>query len=107
MMRRIACVGMLALGAAAMVTGCVGQGEGEGEGDENTGEAQVAISQVPFDGSVGCIAVTATGNVTKTKSVDVAPGQSTVLPLSALPVGTVSFVGNAYAGPCAAVTPSS
>jgi hypothetical protein len=88
-----------------MAMGCSLQGESDD--DENTGVAQVAISQVPFDGSVGCIAVTAVGQHTKTKSVDVAPGQSTVLTLNGLPVGTVSFSADAFPGPCAAVTPAS
>ncbi|APR88638.1 Multiple EGF-like-domain protein 3 precursor [Minicystis rosea] len=85
------------------VMGCSNQDDG----DQNTGMAQIAISQVPFDGSVGCIAVTATGNHVVTRSVDVSPGQSTVFDMNGLPVGTVSFLGNAYQGPCAAVTPAS
>ncbi len=106
-MRRFAGLGALALVAGAMMSQMGCSSAGEGGDDESTGVAQVAISQVPFDGSVGCIAVTATGTHAKTQSVDVAPGQSTVIDMHGLPVGTVSFVGNAYQGPCAAVTPAS
>ncbi|APR80893.1 Tryptophan synthase alpha chain [Minicystis rosea] len=69
--------------------------------------AQIAISQVPSDGSVGCIVVKATGSHSVSRSVDVFPGQATVFDMNGLPVGTVSFLGNAYQGSCAAMTPAS
>ncbi|APR88270.1 Tryptophan synthase alpha chain [Minicystis rosea] len=98
-------LGLLTLVGGALVSamGCSHQGDG----GEDTGAAQIAISQVPSDGSVGCIAVTATGDHTVTRSFDVVPGQSTVFDIHGLPVGTVSFLGNAYQGACAAVTPAS
>jgi hypothetical protein len=106
MMRRFLHPGSLALTAAALVSviGCSMNGGGETDDDEDTGMAQIAISQVPSDGSVGCISVTAEGSFTVTESVDVTPGQSTVIDMKHLPVGTVSFTGDAYQGPCAAVT---
>jgi hypothetical protein len=92
----------IGVGVVGTVIGCMGGGD-----EEATGVAQVAITQVPFDGSVGCVAVTATGAFSVTKSIDVSPGSSSVLPLHGLPTGTVSFTGNAYAGPCSLVTPAS
>lgn len=94
------------LGALAIAAGWLFSGMGcssAAEHDGDTGVAQIAISQVPLDGSVGCIAVTATGNHTVSRSFNVSPGQNTVLDMNGLPVGTVSFAGNAYQGPCHAV----
>jgi hypothetical protein len=90
----------------ALIAGAVGCSMGAVD-DDATGVAQIAITQVPLDGSVGCIAVTATGATTVTKRSDVTPGASTVMSLNALPTGTVSFTGDAYAGACKNVTGSS
>ncbi|MFT3774233.1 MAG: hypothetical protein QM820_53400 [Minicystis sp.] len=92
----------IGLGLVAVAAGCTAADD-----DETTGVAQIAITQVPFDGSVGCIAVTATGATTVTRKTDVTPGSGSILTLSGLPTGTVSFTGNAYAGPCAQVSPAS
>jgi hypothetical protein len=103
MMRWIALGAMgVGFGGLATVAGC-----SAGDGEDLVGVAQVAITQVPSDGSVGCIKVHATGATSVTQSFDVAPGQSTTLSLQHLPTGTVKFVGDAYAGACSAVTSAS
>src|SRR5262245_46517602 len=80
MMRRFLYLGSIALTAALVsVIGCSTNSGGETDDDEDTGMAQIAISQVPLDGSVGCISVTAEGSFTVTESVDVTPGQSTLI----------------------------
>jgi len=52
---------------------------------EPLGAAQVAVTQVPSDGSVGCIAITATGTFSVTRSFDVMPMDSTNLFVTGLP----------------------
>jgi hypothetical protein len=72
--------------------------------DEPLGVAQIAVTSVPGDGSVGCIRITATGEVTTTTLLDVSPGQSSVFPLHGLPTGAVAFVGDAFPSICAVVS---
>jgi cysteine-rich repeat protein len=67
------------------------------------GTAQVAITAAPSDGT--CIQITADGFRTVTRSFDVPVGQSTVLHLAGLPLGTVIFSANASTGPCSMVPP--
>jgi hypothetical protein len=69
---------------------------------ESVGSASIAITNVPSD--VACIQLTATGSRTVTRSYDVTAGASSVLSLASLPIGTVSFRGDAYPGACATVT---
>jgi hypothetical protein len=71
---------------------------------EMTGEATAQITQVPAQ--VGCIQISVAGARTVQKRFDVMPGQSSVLSLSGLPVGGVSFTGSAYPTACASVTSS-
>ncbi len=73
--------------------------------DDAVGAASVAITSVPND--VACITLTATGSRTVTRNYDVVTGQSSVLALNSLPVGTVAFRGDAYTGACSTVTASS
>jgi hypothetical protein len=74
------------------------------EGDaEQLGVAQIALTNVPADGSVGCVRVTATGDVTEVRAFDVTPGESAVFPLEGLPTGTVLFSGDAFPSICAVV----
>jgi alpha-tubulin suppressor-like RCC1 family protein len=89
-----------ALVLAVSLAACAGPGE------EDVGSAQIAVANIPADGSVRCIQVTATGGFTTSRSQDVTPGQITTLHLTGLPVGTVRFDGSAYATTCAAVAPS-
>jgi hypothetical protein len=76
------------------------------EESELTGRASMAIADVPSN--VSCIQVSAaTSSRTATDSFDVTAGQSTVLELSGIPTGAVTFTGSAFASACSAVTPSS
>jgi hypothetical protein len=72
---------------------------GEGNSPELVGTARAAITNVPS--GVGCIQITAAGFMTVTRSFDVTPGQSSVLSLSKLPTGTVTFSGAAFNSTCA------
>jgi len=77
-------------------------------GDSGTlGSAQAAVTNVPSDGTVACIAITSTGSWASTQSFDVTPGESTVFTLDGIPTGTVRFDSAAYPTACALVTPSS
>ena len=97
-------VALLAGGLAGSALACsAGVEPPSGE----VGTAQAAIANVPNDGTVACISITATGSFETTRSFDVSPGQSTVFTLSGIPIGTVRFDGAAFATPCAVVTPGS
>jgi hypothetical protein len=70
------------------------------------GAAQARISQVPQQ--VFCVRITVAGYRTVEKSFDVIPGQSSLLSLSGLPVGAVTFTGAAFPAACSfgGVTPT-
>ncbi|MFH0882468.1 MAG: hypothetical protein V2A56_05750 [bacterium] len=68
---------------------------------EDIGNAQVALSQVPLD--VQCIRLTATGTRTVVRTYDVNPGFPVVLDISGLPIGQVTFIGEAFPTPCSGV----
>ncbi len=72
--------------------------------EESVGSASIAITSVPSD--VGCIRIDAQGARSTVRDFDVAPGNSSVLQLASLAVGTVSFRGYAFAGACASVLPT-
>jgi hypothetical protein len=75
-------------------------------GSELTGRASMAIASVPTN--VSCIQVTSANSIRSvSNSFSVTAGQSTVLELSNLPTGTVTFTGAAFPAPCAQVTSSS
>jgi hypothetical protein len=63
-------------------------------GEDATGRATLAIAVVPPD--VTCVQITAVGNRTVQESFPVTPNGSAVLSVTALPVGSVAFSGNAY-----------
>jgi YVTN family beta-propeller protein len=73
-----------------------------GGGGDHVGRVQIAITDVPAD--VHCLRITAAGD-TRTVVVvhDVSPAQSAVFALNGLPVGVVTFTGEAFGGSCAAV----
>jgi hypothetical protein len=89
---------LLALAFAASASAC-SSGGSDGGAPELVGTAQAEITSVP--GGVGCIQITAAGFMTVTRSFDVTPGQSSVLSLSKLPTGTVTFSGKAFNSACA------
>lgn len=75
------------------------------EAEEGLGVATAAVTNVPSD--VSCIVITVTGNRVAERKFDVTTGASSVLSMKGLPVGSVTFVGNAYPTACSAVTSSS
>jgi hypothetical protein len=69
------------------------------EDPEMVGLAQARITQVPQQ--VFCVRITVAGYRTVERSFDVTPGQSSILSLSGLPVGSVTFTGAAFPASCA------
>src|SRR5437868_6686205 len=92
-------VGMLAL-PAALVTGC---SSGD-SGSEPLGEASLAIAVVPKD--VNCIHVAAQGKQrTEVRSFIVGPDKPSLFAhVTGLPLGAVTFMGQAFSQKCDAVT---
>jgi hypothetical protein len=66
---------------------------------EDTGRVEFALVIVPTD--VQCIQLVATGTRVRQQNFDVTPGQASVLSMNGLPVGSVTFTGQAFAGGCA------
>lgn len=89
---RFGLVGLVGLGALA------GAGCSSGSDAELIGTAEARITTVPA--GVGCVAVVASGSQTVTRYFSVTPGQASVLPLTKLPVGTVTFSGSAFNAAC-------
>jgi hypothetical protein len=88
------------------IAGACGRVVPSSSGDpEPTGLAQIALTQVPA--GVQCVRITAAGSRTVTKLFDVQSGQSSVLAIAGLPLGTVSFSGDAFSSACALLTTSS
>lgn len=84
---------------AAVISGCLAQPRPELSDVQVT----LAITSVPAD--VACVRITAAGpGRTAVREVDVAPGAMVNEPFSGLPLGTVVFKGEAFAGRCDAVT---
>ncbi len=82
---------------ALMLTAC-GQ---HGAAGDQVGSVSLAVTNVPVD--VGCVRVRAVGSRSVEKDFDVKSGQSSILPMANLPVGTVDFYGTAFGGRCADV----
>lgn len=89
-----------ALLAVAFAPACSGEAN-----EDLTGVATAAITNVPSD--VGCIEIAVTGNRTVDRKYDVSPGASSVLSMSGLPVGSVTFVAQAFQGACSTITSTS
>lgn len=86
--------------AAAVVAGC---GNGSA-GKDLTGSVSVAIQQVPSD--VACVRIEAVGPArTASHDYDVKAGQSSVLTMTGVPTGAVSFYGSAFQGSCDKLSP--
>ena len=65
---------------------------------EDTGRVEFALVMVPTD--VQCVSITATGSRVRQQTFIVVPGQTSVLSMNGLPVGAVTFSGQAFNGPC-------
>jgi hypothetical protein len=73
-------------------------------GAEDTGQAVAEIVSVPP--GVSCIRITVVGKGTVTRLFDVTPMQGATLPLNGLPLGTDTFVGDAFPVACSAIATS-
>jgi len=87
-------VALAVLGAAV---GCTDLPSTEPTPDD-TGRVEFALVMVPTD--VQCITITATGSRVRQQTFIVVPGQTSVLAMNGLPVGAVTFSGQAFNGPC-------
>lgn len=65
------------------------------------GSAEIRLTAAPAD--VYCLRVQATGSRFVEKAVDVVPGQSTVFTMTGLPVGSVTFNGDAFNQSCSMI----
>lgn len=89
---------------AATLTFACGSESG-GSPPENIGEARAAITQVPSD--VLCVQIVAVAtSQSVTRQFDVTPGESSVLDIKGLPLGTDTFQGSAFNAACSSVTGS-
>jgi hypothetical protein len=68
---------------------------------EDTGTATMAITQVPPN--VRCLRIVVAGSRVATRLFAVTPGQSSVLSLGRLPLGTDTFVGDAFPFDCSGI----
>jgi hypothetical protein len=67
---------------------------------EDTGRVEFALVVVPMD--VQCVRLVATGTRVRQQDFNVTPGQMSVLSMNGLPVGLVTFTGEAFLGGCPA-----
>ena len=93
--------------SALMLLGSLGCGSsGSTSPKENLGRIALAITNAPSDGTCIQVLVSSVGGAVE-RDTDVTPGQSTLLQLSALPLGLDTIVVNAYSGSCGALTGAS
>src|SRR6202021_1572973 len=88
------CLSLVAIAAA-----CSSSAEG---GDGDVAQASAAITQVPPQ--VACVEIVVVGSRPVDSKFSVASGQSSVVNLTTLPVGSVTFTAYAYASACSSVT---
>ena len=88
-------VALAVLGAAV---GCTDLPSTEPTTPEDTGRVELALVVVPTD--VQCIHIVATGSRVKEQNFSVMSGQMSVLSMNGLPVGQVTFSGEAFPGGC-------
>ena len=85
-----------------VVSACVGLGLSACNGPDATGgdvgRAQIALTNVPADGT--CVQVVAAAYRTVTRNFQAPAGASSVFEISALPVGQVTFTASAFGGAC-------
>ena len=84
--------------AALLVAAGCSNGDNTDTRAEDTGSVQVALVIVPAD--VQCVSITATGARVRQQNFNVTPGQTSVLSMAGLPVGQVTFTGEAFPGGC-------
>lgn len=73
--------------------------------DDGVEQVRLYIAEVPAD--VACVKITAEGpGRTVVRELDVTGGAALTASLSGLPIGTVTFTGEAFGGACTAVTKS-
>jgi hypothetical protein len=75
---------------------------GDGSDSPNVGAAVLALTQAPAE--VRCVRITAVGTRSVVRSFDTAGGQSTQFEMNGLPLGLVTFSGEAFDSACAMVT---
>jgi hypothetical protein len=74
--------------------------------DDPVASASVALTQIPAD--VACVRITVTGSTRRdVRAFDVAAGGTATLSMADLPLGAVTFLGEAFSSACAAVGPAS
>jgi type VI secretion system secreted protein Hcp len=85
-----------------VVSACVGLGLSTCNGPDATGgdvgRAQIALTNVPADGT--CVQVVAAAYRTVTRNFQAPAGASSVFEMSGLPVGQVTFTASAFGGAC-------
>ncbi len=94
---RIQRVGGILFGASLVLPACSSGGQRDAS-DGTLGQARVFIEEAPAD--VGCVRITAAGSVIAKREFDVVAGESSVFSLQALPLGLVSFSGEAFPTAC-------
>ena len=87
--------------SSAVLSACSGA-DSDTASDGALGQARVAVLAAPAD--VHCVQITAAGSSVTTSAFDVATGEASVFTLSGLPLGAVSFSGEAFPARCADVT---
>jgi hypothetical protein len=70
-----------------------------GSSDGPVGQARISIQEVPQD--VLCVQIVAAGSANTSRPFDVVPGEGSVFTLNGLPLGEVSFSGEAFPTACA------
>lgn len=95
---------IISIAVVASLTASCGDVGPSGGGAEPLGTATIAITNAPPDGT--CIQIAAEGARSVTKSFDVMAGSSTVLSMSGLPLGHVTFTAAAFGSSCAGVAAS-
>lgn len=95
----------ISLLALAVATGCSSTPAAAPD-DEPVGSASVALTEIPPD--VACVRITVTGSTRKdARAFDVGAGRSSTLSMANLPLGNVTFLGEAFPSACNAVATES
>ena len=101
-LRRLLAVGG-SIALLALAASCTGS-SAPGDSDGMVGRAEIALMNVPADGT--CIQVIAEGYRTVSRSFSAAAGASAVFEMGGLPLGQVTFTANAFSGSCPAAVGS-
>jgi outer membrane protein assembly factor BamB len=92
-------LGWIALLLAGTAQACSSHGSDARR--ELVGTAEATITRIPPN--VGCVQIVAAGFMTVTSNFDAMPGQPSMLSLSKLPTGSVTFSGSAFNTSCMAI----